>query len=106
MPPLFRILDPPLHLARWLEKLEELQFEIVHLKDKVYCNADALSRIPSDQHDIVHDEFPVSLVFPTAVVGGRSQEDIKNCQVNDELMGLIYQAKIKGVKPTELSIKG
>ena len=22
----------------------------------------ALSRIPSDQHDIVHDEFPVSLV--------------------------------------------
>ena len=64
-------------LARWLEKLEEFQFEIVHRKGKVHCYANALSRIPSNQHDIVCDEFLVSLVLPTVVVGGRSQEDIK-----------------------------
>ena len=98
--------EPEGQLARWLERLEEFQFEIVHRKGKVHCNADALSRIPSDQHDIVHDEFPVSLVLPTVVVGGRSQEDIKNCQVNDELVGPLYQAKIKGVKPSEQSLKG
>ena len=39
-------------------------------------------------------------------MGGRSHEDIKNCQVNDELVGPIYQAKIKGVKPSEQSVKG
>ena len=74
--------EPKGQLARWLEKLEEFQFEIVHCKGKVHCNADSLSRIPSDQHDIVHDEFPVSLVFLTVAVSGRSQEDIKNCQVS------------------------
>ena len=62
-----------------------------------------MSHIPSDQHDIVHDEFPVSLILPTVVVGGQSP---KNCQVNDELIGPIYQAKIEGVKPSEQSING
>ena len=76
---------------------------MVHGNGKVHCNA--LSRIPSDQYDIVHDEFPVSC-SSIVVVGGRSQEDIKNCQVNDELVGPIYQAKIEGVKPSEQSIKG
>ena len=69
--------EPEGQLARWLERLEEFQFEIVHRKGKVHSNADALSRIPSDQHDIVHDEFPVSLILPAVVVGGRSSEDIK-----------------------------
>ena len=91
--------EPEGQLARWLERLEEFQFEIVHRKGKVHSNADALSHIPSDQHDIVHDEFPVSFILPAVVVGGRSPEDIKNCQVNDEPIGPIYQAKIEGVKP-------
>jgi len=38
-------------LARWLEKFEEFQFEVVHRKGKVHCNADALSHIPDDQQD-------------------------------------------------------
>ena len=54
----------------------------------------------------MHDEFPVSVVLSTVVVGGRLQKDIKNCQVNDELVGPIYQAKIERVKPSEQSIKG
>ena len=47
--------EPEGQLARWLEKLEEFQFEIVHRKGKVHCYANALSRIPSNQHDIVCD---------------------------------------------------
>ena len=65
-----------------------------------------MSRVPSNQHDIVHDEFPVSLILPAVMVGGRSPENIKKCQVNDEVVGPIYQAKIEGVKPSEQSIKG
>ena len=96
----------PEQLARWLEKFEEFQFEIVYCKGKIHSNADALSHIPSDQHDIVRDEFPVSLILPAVVVGGRSPEDIKNCKVSDKLVGPIYQAKIEGVKTSEQSIKG
>ena len=64
--------EPEGQLARWLERLEEFQFEIVHRKGKVHSNADALSRIPSDQRNIMHDEFPVSLILPAVVVGGQS----------------------------------
>ena len=35
--------------ARWLEKLQELDFGIVHRRDKKHTNADALSRLPCRQ---------------------------------------------------------
>ena len=47
----------------------------------------------------------MSLVFPAAVVGNKSQEDIKNCQMNDESIGTIYRAKLEGVKSNEQSTK-
>ena len=37
--------EPEGQLARWLEKLEEFQFEVVYRKGKALCNADALSRM-------------------------------------------------------------
>ena len=73
--------EPEEKLARWLEKLKEFQFEIVYRKGEVHSNADALSRIPSDQHDIVHDEFPASLILPAVMVGGRSPEDIEELEL-------------------------
>ena len=94
--------EPEGQLARWLERLEEFQFEVVHRKGKIHCNADAMSRIPSDQLDNAH----VTVVLPAVVVKGRSQEDIRNCQVNDELVGPIYQAKLEGIRPSERSVKG
>ena len=54
----------------------------------------------------MYDECPVSHILPTVVVGSRSQEYIKNCQMNEELVGPIYQAKIAEVKPSEQSTKG
>ena len=39
--------EPEGQLARWLEKLEEYNFTIVHRRGALYNNADALSRIPS-----------------------------------------------------------
>ena len=33
--------EPEGQLARWLDKLEEFQFEVVHCKGKTHCNADA-----------------------------------------------------------------
>ena len=37
--------EPEGQLARWLERLEELEFDIVHRQGKKHTNADALSRI-------------------------------------------------------------
>jgi len=39
----------PGQLARWLEKLQEYQFTIVHRQGKKHANADALSRLPCTQ---------------------------------------------------------
>jgi len=69
------------------KELEEFQFEVVHRKGKVHCNADAMSRMPNDQHNAVSDEGCVNVVLPAVLVEGQSQENIKNCQVNDELVG-------------------
>ena len=41
--------DPEGQLARWLERLQELDFEAVHRKGKNHTNADALSRLPCKQ---------------------------------------------------------
>lgn len=38
--------EPEGQLARWLERLQELEFDIVHRPGKAHCNADALSRLP------------------------------------------------------------
>jgi len=38
--------DPEGQLARWLEQLQEFDFEIVHKRGKKHTNADALSRQP------------------------------------------------------------
>jgi len=50
------------------EALEEVQFEVVHRKSKVHCNADAMSRIPGDQLDNAH----VTVVLSAVVVKGQS----------------------------------
>ena len=43
---LFNFKDPEGQVARWLEALQELNFEIVHQNGHSHNNADALSRIP------------------------------------------------------------
>ena len=41
--------DPEGQLARWLEKLQQFTFTIVHRQGKKHSNADALSRLPCNQ---------------------------------------------------------
>lgn len=43
---LFNCKDPSSKLIRWRLKLEEFDYEIVHKKGKMNCNADSLSRNP------------------------------------------------------------
>ena len=47
--------DPPPKIARWLLKLSEFDFDIIHRKGKQNANADALSRLPIDDSEIPED---------------------------------------------------
>ena len=38
--------EPEGQMARWLERLQEFDFTIVHRRGKKYTNADSLSRLP------------------------------------------------------------
>ena len=92
--------EPEGQLARWLERLEEFQFEVVHRKGRAHGNADALSRIPGHLND---DVLPIANV---SIVGDRSPQVIRDLQMKDELVGPVFRAKINDTKPSLESIKG
>jgi transposase InsO family protein len=53
--------EPVGQQARWLELLEEYDFEIEHRPGKKHANADALSRRPCRQCNVEDEEFDVRL---------------------------------------------
>ena len=100
--------EPEGQLARWLEKLEEFQFEVVHRKGKAHCNADALSRMFSQQTSNVDVVCPATIapVVLATALGGKSHQDIRKCQMEDDLIGPIFQVKVDGIKPSADTVKG
>ena len=94
--------EPEGQMARWLERLQELDFTIVHRQGKKHKNADALSRLPCQQcgRDSHSDE--VRVVALTSLVGG---EELGRLQNEDATIGLLVQAKLQGEKPPPTQIK-
>ena len=68
---LFNFKDPEGQVARWLEALQEMDFEIIHRKGHSYNNADALSRIPCRQCGQFPEESPV---LQDTSVGSQTKE--------------------------------
>jgi hypothetical protein len=95
--------EPEGQMARWLERLQEFDFSIVHRPGKKHQNADALSRLPCQQcgRDSHSEDVPV--VALTSFVGG---ENLGKLQEEDASMGLLIQAKLHGEKPSLARIKG
>lgn len=50
---IFGVKDPSSRLMRWRIKLEEYDYEVVYKKGKLNCNADALSRIPIEEKEVL-----------------------------------------------------
>ena len=67
--------ESEVQLAEWLEKLEELDFDIGHRQGKKHTNADTLSRIPRSQcnRDCRNKSKPECLVPQNAVAASRLQ---------------------------------
>ena len=92
--------SPEGQLARWLEKLQEYQFTIVHRPGLKHNNADALSRLPCRQCGRQAEDTIASISSPT-ISGGYSSDEIRRMQLDDKCLGELLQAKESSQKPSQ-----
>ena len=93
--------EPEDQLARWLERLQEYDFEILHRPGRKHGNADGLSRLPCRQcgqesHNMVS----------TVTIQGMEEKDLLQKQLEDSTVGPVLRAKGEGKKPSEEYIRG
>jgi len=107
--------EPEGQLARWIEKLQEYNFTILHRPGKQHQNADALSRIPNEQdpqscNSDDYDLEPQLQVSLTALSGESvampEGSYLRKEQLEDEVIGFILTAKETQQKPDGQSLKG
>ena len=82
--------QPEGQLARWLEKMQEFQFTIVHRPGKVHGNADALS--PQHCTKECPDAHGNMKVVATITLAGYSPAELHQAQLEDPNIGEILQA--------------
>ena len=86
-------------LLRWLEKLQELNFTIVHRQGKSHQNAVALSRLPCSQCG--RDETKEQLIVAVTSLGQQARSEMRRLQEEDPDIGIVSEAREKMSKPTE-----
>ena len=95
--------EPEGQLARWLEKLQEYDFTIVHQPGQRHSNADALSRLPSQQcgqqqHKLEEKEAQVNMITGNVHTQvGRSLQELRDLQVQDSYIGPVLRCLEKGI---------
>ena len=100
--------EPEGQLARWLEKLQEYQFSIVHRPGKKHSNADALSRIPCRQcgRESRVSQITVTALTSPTMMCGYSHQDLRLMQVQDSYVSEILRAKEQKQQPSPEYAKG
>jgi hypothetical protein len=107
--------EPEGQLARWLEQLQEFDFDIIHRPGCLHKNADALSRIPCKQcgrHEINHTNDPEPVrIITGAVMGNQHLEGVSNkelqaAQEEDALIGDILRAVREERGSADLKLHG
>ena len=94
--------NPEGQLARWLEKLQEYNFSIVHRPGKKHLNADALSRLPCQQCGRVshNSSTLVGMLTSSSMTCGYSPQQLRSMQLADECIGQLLNAKEKDEQPS------
>ena len=97
--------DPEGQLARWLKRLQELDFETIHRQGKKHTNADALSHLPCRQSGRKsHQDKPMTAVAamslqppPDGLSEGLS-EGLHDVQLADPTLRPLLRGKEAGSK--------
>ena len=94
--------NPEGQLARWLEKLQEYQFTIIHRPGRKHSNADALSRLPCRQcgKNSHYDDASIGALVSKDTVCGYSIQDLRNMQLADGCIGQLLIAKEQDKQPS------
>lgn len=95
--------NPEGQIARWIERLQEYDFDIEHRAGLKHCNADALSRRPCSENckhcDKVEDKTAKTL--RTTVVDDHWQPDnLRAAQKADQSLGTLWEWKQTGQRPS------
>ncbi len=106
--------QPEGQLARWIEKLQEYNFHIVHRPGRKHNNADALSRLPCRQcgreshrmDDPVPEHSTIAVVMSGGTLRGHTMESLRQSQLADPLVGFVLQAREKNEKPEARRLQG
>lgn len=85
--------EPEGQIARWLQRLQEYQFTIVHRPGKHYNNADALSWLPCKQCSSTHNEMILASAVSTNYLGGYTTAELYQAQLDDPTIGPLLLAK-------------
>ena len=97
--------NPEGQLARWLEKLQEYQFSIVHRPGKRHANADALSRLPCQQCGRTSDYENTALLTSSNLLCGYLPDQLRDKQLLDSCIGQVLRWKENGKQPATDSVK-
>ena len=108
--------EPEGQLARWLEKLQEFDFQIIHRPGKRHCNADALSRLPCRQCGRIFNDNSDT---PTAAGGVATisedplpslvqtdRDELRKLQQEDPALGPVIAALESNTLPSPEEEKG
>ena len=100
---LLQFKNPEGQVARWIERLQEFDFDTEHRAGAIHRNADALSRRPcaKDCKHCSRAEEKEAKLLRTAVVDDTWQpEDLANDQISDPELGLVINWKNADQRPT------
>ena len=96
--------EPEGQLARWLERLQELDFQIVHRRGRKHTNVDALSHLPCRQcgrDDHESKTVLSNIIAATSVQPVQEQpiEGLRDAQLSDPAIGPLLRGKEANQKP-------
>ena len=104
---LWNFQNPEGQLARWLERLQEFDFEIVHRRERKHGNADAMSCVPCVQcgQESHEEDGIVAVVSRTAPLEQKTSQELRTCQLEDSTVSYVLRACEANEKPTD-DLKG
>ena len=97
--------SPEGQLARWIEKLQEYKFTVVHRPGWKHDNADAISRLPCMQCGNT-TEHPIASIASSTISEGYSLAEMRQLQLDDKYLGDLLKGKESNQKLSQDYSKG